>query len=100
MSHYDSCREAEKLTNSKKEAHSYYEAELNQLGKAVELIKALANGYSVDYGNLDTTPKQICDRWLQDNGYECESSRAAQRDIKLAKINAEIERLQKEREAL
>jgi hypothetical protein len=106
MSHYDNCRESAKWVELKREAYDLYATELNQLGSAVELIKALANGYGEDGSEkhdgfyATTTPRQACDRWLQDNGYECESSRAAQRDIKLAKINAEIDRLQKEKEAL
>ena len=94
------------LTVQRIEPVSYYEAELNQLGSAVELIKAIANGYGEDGSeNHDgfyatTTPRQACDRWLMDNGYECEATRAAQKAKRLEQLNKEIERLQKEKESL
>jgi hypothetical protein len=103
MSHYDSCREADKWTEGKREAYSYYGVELNQLGSAVELIKAIANGLGVDgFEGLPpmTTPAQACDRWLMDNGYECEATRQAQKQKKLKQLNDEIARLEQERDAL
>lgn len=103
MGHYDSCRETELRGNSKKEAYSYYEAELNQLGSAVQLIKAIANGHGEDghKGQFSTTtPRQACDKWLMDNGYECEATRAAQKAKKLAEIEAQIAKLEKEKKEL
>lgn len=88
------------------EAYSYYEAELNQLGSAIELIKAIANGYGEDGSEASaglwatTTPRQACDKWLMDNGYECEASRVAQKVKKLAEIEAQIAKLQQEKDKL
>lgn len=106
MSHYDSCREAEVWANSKKEAYSYYEVELSQLGSAVELIKAIANGYGEDGGEAHggswatATPRQACDKWLMDHGYECEATRMAQRMKRRVEIDSQIEKLKKERASL
>lgn len=77
----------------------------NMLGRAVELIKAIANGYGENVSELPTllgerTPRQACDTWLQDNGYECEATRAAQKAKRIKQLDEEIERLQKEKESL
>lgn len=83
-----------------------YWHKLNQLGRAVELIKAIANGYGEDGGEAHggswatTTPRQACDKWLMGNGYECEATRSAQKAKRLKQLNEEIERLQKEKESL
>lgn len=72
----------------------------NKLGKAVELIKAIANGHGEDghNGQFSTTPpRQACDKWLMDNGYPCEATRAAQKAKKLAETDEKIKRLEEER---
>jgi hypothetical protein len=88
------------------ETASYYSVRMNQLSSAVELIKALANGLGEDGGKAHggswatTTPSQACDKWLMDNGYECEATRAAQNAKKLAELEAQIAKLQQEKDKL
>lgn len=106
MGHYDSYRETEKWVIAKREASQYYERELNQLGGAVQLIKAIAKGYGEDGGEAHggswatTTPGQACDKWLMNNGYECEATQAAQKAKKLAEIEEKIAKLEKEKAEL
>lgn len=75
----------------------------NQLGLAVELIKAIANGYGEDGTNgnfATTTVRQACDQWLDKHGYPCESSKRRQRERRAEQLDQEIAKLQQERESL
>lgn len=97
MGHYDDCREAANWVDRKREAYGYYDRELAQLGSAIELIKAIANGHEM---YATTTPRSACDKWLMDNGYECEATRAAQKAKKRAEIDEKIRQLEEERKEL
>lgn len=71
----------------------------NQLGTAVELIKAIANGFNSKRGG-GPAPHVQCDSWLEQHGYDCEATRRKQRERRATELDEEIARLQKEREAL
>lgn len=106
MGHYDDCRESANWVDRKKEAYDYYKRELTQLSSAIELIKAIANGYGEDGSEIHdgmyatTTPRNACDKWLMDNGYECEATRQAQRIKRRIEVDNQIERLKQEKKAL
>ncbi len=60
---------------------------------ALQLIQAIAKNEKAD-------PSAACDAWLERNGFDCEASRRRQRERRVEQLDAEIERLRKEREAL
>ena len=66
----------------------------NMLKSAVNLITALSKG--VGLPNIVST----CDAWLDSNGFDCAASRKRQRERRAEQLDAEIERLRKERAAL
>jgi hypothetical protein len=70
----------------------------NQLGSAVELIRAIAHGYT-GAGVRDSVD-QVADKWLEQNGFECKATAQRQRDRRADELDKEIARLQKEREQL
>lgn len=71
----------------------------NKYGTAVELIKAIANGFGTIH-DTGTTPQKACDGWLERNGFECEASKKRQRERRAEQLDAEIERLRAERAKL
>lgn len=74
-----------------------YERASAKLYSAVALIKAIRDEQKVE-------PSAACDAWLGANGYETHAQRYArerkQREQRAIQLDAEIERLIKEREAL
>lgn len=75
----------------------------NKLGRAIELIKALANGHGSPATNSvfsTGSVEEICDKWLDDNGYESFASVRRQRERKAAELDAQIEKLKAERAKL
>ncbi len=96
MSHHG--REGERDLDDIRECHA-----CNNLGRAIELIKALANGHGEDGANgsyATGTPAQICDAWLDRNGYESKASERKQRERRAAELDAQIEKLRAERSKL
>ncbi len=67
--------------------------EHDRLYSAVRVIRAIAKNEKAD-------PSATCDAWLERNGFDCEASRRRQREQRAVQLDAEIERLRKEREAL
>lgn len=64
-----------------------------KLRTAVKLISDIAENRKMD-------PSAAADTWLDRNGYDCESSRRRQRERRAEQLDAEIARLQAEREKL
>jgi hypothetical protein len=86
MSHYDSCRDTPCQSTA---AECNYVS--NQLGTAVELITAIANGLPL------SAARAAADTWLEKNGYPSKTSETRKRVARAEKLDAEIARLQEER---
>lgn len=79
----------------------WHETNLNRYGSAVELIKAIAARGLHDPGRShDPAPHVLCDRWLEEKGFDCEASRRREREKRAIELDAQIERLRQERAAL
>jgi hypothetical protein len=78
----------------------------NQLGSALELIRAIANGYGTPEGEFREgfampTARQACDNWLDEHGYDgSEAGRRRKKEAEAKKIDAKIAALLKEKEEL
>lgn len=70
----------------------------NQLGSAIELIRAIAHGFCGEEQHM--TVAQVADRWLEQNGLECKATAQRQRDRRADELDKEIARLLKERESI
>ncbi len=67
---------------------------------ALRLIRQIAALGANPKRSGGPAPHVLCDRWLELNGFDCEASRRRQREQRAVQLDAEIERLRKEREAL